>query len=348
MEEDPPTTYSDRPPSPPVEDKVETPVGSSPKADESPASTTSNTELAKPNMARPVPAGGDFELFTTLLYWPALINDAENTRICGFPSPWYMLKYHRDRLLAAAWNFGWHNVVTALQSQKSISMLITMLMGAAQDVVGALQARDPAINPNLVQIRMRITISESSEINVQAFHIPQSLTITPTITFPVGLLDPETALKAATTKPWHVYIDSAPTLPSDVTRFKTTSRDDYMNARTRAGILTFDEPAEVLLWSSLPGENIMEGSITNVYFYREKRGGWVTPTTFMEDMNGGAGGTAGTVRRWLLEKEYARVGDVSRHDVKMGEVVWLSNGVKGVLLGVIAPIVSADNQMPLE
>ena len=65
---------------------------------------------------------------------------------------------------------------------------------------------------------------------------------------------------------------------------------------------------------------VMEGTLTTPYFWRE--GGWVTPRE-------GCGGNRGTTRRWALERGVAVEGTIRAEDVRAGEVVWLSNGVRG-------------------
>lgn len=64
----------------------------------------------------------------------------------------------------------------------------------------------------------------------------------------------------------------------------------------------------------------MEGSITTPYFLRA--GKWITPAA-------SEGGNVGTTRRWALEMGLCVEGRVDRASVSRGEVVWLSNGVKG-------------------
>lgn len=93
-----------------------------------------------------------------------------------------------------------------------------------------------------------------------------------------------------------------------------------MSARERAGIGSGDQ-AEVVLWNG-EGE-VMEGSMTSVYFWRE---GWVTPGLAQ-------GGNNGTTRRWLLERGMVREEVVERGSVIGGEVVLMSNGVRGVWAG---------------
>lgn len=95
-----------------------------------------------------------------------------------------------------------------------------------------------------------------------------------------------------TQNPWNIVIDTVKTAPSPYTSYKTTCRDMYTEARNHVDIKDFAENREVLLISKNEGE-IMEGSLTSVYFWRE--GKWVTP-------NVASGGNIGTTRRWALEK----------------------------------------------
>ena len=74
-----------------------------------------------------------------------------------------------------------------------------------------------------------------------------------------------------------------------------------------------------------------EGTYTTVYFRRDDGEGkeiWVTPRWQ-------AGGNQGTTRRWALENGLAKEEIVMRESVKKGEVVWLSNGVRGFGWGTI-------------
>lgn len=177
--------------------------------------------------------------------------------------------------------------------------------------------------------KLRLLISIYGDVTAESNFIP----FVPTSHLFPKTLDPETTLKDEPGyKIWTVIVDTKPTEATDFTRYKTTERDHYDEARSRVGIKDFTEPKEVALWS--PEGLVMEGSITNLSFYREDRGGWITPRTPIGD-NVGAGGTAGTVRRWLLEKGLVKVGDVQVGELVDGEYVWLSNGVKGLVLGRI-------------
>ncbi|KAK6512183.1 hypothetical protein TWF481_001074 [Arthrobotrys musiformis] len=256
-----------------------------------------------------------FDLFSSLQYSPSLLSSPENTEICGSPCPFYMLDYHRDRILHAARNFGWSDAVAVLEAPDALDLMREKGVEAVERIGGGVA-------------RLRIVISPSGILSAEANPIPS---------IPLSSLFP-TSLTPPSITPWSVHLDTIPTPPTDLTRYKTTSRTHYNDARTRASITTFTEPKEVILWS--PEGWIMEGSITNVYFYREEQGGWITPSTPMDDLTArkGKGGTAGTVRRWLIEKGMVRVGDLKKDEVVLGEVVWLSNGVKGLVLGRIASV----------
>lgn len=117
----------------------------------------------------------------------------------------------------------------------------------------------------------------------------------------------------------------------------------YTDARERVGIKTMVEPQEVLIISNghnptLDARNsanivitsadgdIMEGSLTSVYFYRDGR--WVTPPV-------SSGGQAGTTRRWLLERGLCDEERVNVDSLVDGEECWLSNGVRGLVWGKV-------------
>ena len=65
----------------------------------------------------------EFQLFTSLRYDPLLLESQENSRpILNFvaPSPFYMLAYHRDRMVEAAQHFGFDAVEKRLQDGKAL------------------------------------------------------------------------------------------------------------------------------------------------------------------------------------------------------------------------------------
>ncbi|EPS44528.1 hypothetical protein H072_1442 [Dactylellina haptotyla CBS 200.50] len=274
-----------------------------------------------------------FQLFSSLQYCEELLTQEENTILyAGQPCPYYMLPYHRDRILQAARNFGWQAAISALQAPDCLEVIQSRCKAAIDNITKGLEDKDT----HSIAVRLRVLISKTADFTAEVNVIPR---VPPSHLFPTTL-DPTAILTAEPNITiFDVHLDTQPTPPTDLTRYKTTSRDHYNNARTRVGITGFVDPKEVVLWS--PEGLIMEGSITNVYFYREDRGGWITPTTPTDSnpTNGlGAGGTAGTVRRWLLEKGMVTVADVKRNEVEVGEWVWLSNGVKGMVLGRVESV----------
>lgn len=64
-----------------------------------------------------------FQLFTSLRYDPLLLQSTENSLpILNYvsPSPFYMLVYHRDRMLEAAQHFDFQSVAERLEDGKAL------------------------------------------------------------------------------------------------------------------------------------------------------------------------------------------------------------------------------------
>ena len=140
---------------------------------------------------------------------------------------------------------------------------------------------------------------------------------------------PASAPRVDPTQTWTVYLAPNPTPATRLTAHKTTFRDPYDAVRkyipTAEGKSMIEEEmkgsTEILLVNE--EGNVMEGSITTPYFWRGGR--WVTPRE-------ADGGNKGTTRRWALEMGLV-IEEVVPADgeagVKDGEVLWLSNGVRG-------------------
>jgi hypothetical protein len=65
----------------------------------------------------------EFQLFTSLRYDPLLLQSEENSRGClNFvtPSPFYMLAYHRERMVEAAQHFDFFEVEKRLGDGKAL------------------------------------------------------------------------------------------------------------------------------------------------------------------------------------------------------------------------------------
>lgn len=210
-----------------------------------------------------------------------------------------MLAYHRDRILQAAEHFGWDDAAAKVRGPDGLAFLLSHLEKAVDT-----SSRSP--------LRVKVLLSFDGVLTVEAGPTPP---VSEFNLFPVRLPQPSASIEPLqvsaltggaltlgdgesihgdppTSSAWDVLIDTVRTKPSKYTSYKTTSRDMYSSARENVGIKDFTEKREVLLVSENGGE-IMEGSLTTVYFWRGGR--WVTPKET-------DGGQIGTTRRWALEK----------------------------------------------
>lgn len=65
----------------------------------------------------------EFQLFTSLRYDPLLLTSDENSRSdlnFASPSPFYMLAYHRDRMVEAAQHFDFFEVEKKLRNGEAL------------------------------------------------------------------------------------------------------------------------------------------------------------------------------------------------------------------------------------
>ena len=67
----------------------------------------------------------DFSLFSSLRYDPGVLQSSENASVscAGTPSPFYMLRYHRDRMLLAAEYFQWDRAASRLADDAGLERL---------------------------------------------------------------------------------------------------------------------------------------------------------------------------------------------------------------------------------
>ncbi|KAE8367787.1 aminotransferase class IV-domain-containing protein [Aspergillus caelatus] len=255
-----------------------------------------------------------FQIISSLRYDPA-IPRAIGERTAEprlLATPYYLLPYHRDRLLNAAICFNWAKAIEFLR----------------QDLDQFTRILETFVPNKSQPWRLRVVIDSSGACKVEA---------NPTASMdPLYLLCPSRDVPQPNT--WRVYVDSEYTAPSDFTTHKTTARGDYTAARYRSGILSPQEQAEVLVVN--PKGEIMEGSITTPYFRRRKPGSekdiaskdsgpkWATPSLL-------SGGNAGTTRRYALAEGFCTEEVITVADLVDGEECWLSNGVRGFIPGRI-------------
>ncbi len=283
------------------------------------------------NMAATEP---DFQLFSSLRFDVQLLESSANHVLSGSPSPFYMLPYHRARILEAAIHFGWSAPAERISGPQGLLHILQKLE-ASVDV------------KSITPLRVRIILNSDGNVMVDTNEAPPvpltnlfpsripppapKLEVSP-LTGGVMMLGEGDTLHAGAalgsplqTHPWTVLVDREKTKPSPFTTYKTTCRDVYVGARARAGIQSMTEHKEVLIISET-GHEIMEGSLTSVYFWRGGR--WVTPPV-------SSGGQAGTTRRWLLENGLCDEEVVSSNSLVDGEECWISNGVRGLIWGKI-------------
>ncbi|KAK4706106.1 hypothetical protein P7C70_g108, partial [Phenoliferia sp. Uapishka_3] len=254
----------------------------------------------------PAPA----HVFSSLRYDPALRTEPCNTNTipASTPSPYLLLPYHRDRLVEAALAFKWTQAATSLDGDLGMLRFEMELDEAVR--------KYEEVEGGGAPLKIRVLLDSAGQLTVQLSPTPP---VASTSTLFSTSQTPTTLASHPNLMP--VHIDPLFTLPSVYTSNKTTSRDHYLSARSRVSIEA-NYAEEVLLWN---GElEVMEGSITNLAFWR--RGEWVTPEKE-------SGGLPGVMRRWLLEKGAWKEGLVRRETVAKGEIVLLSNGLKGVFPG---------------
>lgn len=263
------------------------------------------------------------QIFTSIRYDPLLATHPANN-LFDRPSPFYMLAHHRDRLLAAAQHFDWPAASTALSSTTGLETLTETLAQTVQDAIATTPDSPTHRPPNSTPFRLRILVSPSGTIATEYSPTPPAPL---SQLFPTSLDAPQAPNEPnnpTRTEPWVILLDTQPTPPTPYTTHKTTLRAPYVEARTRAHIPSMASAIEVLLYN--PRGEITEGSLTSVYFFRGGR--WVTPA-------GESGGNLGTTRRWALERGLCVEGCVRVESVRGGERVWVSNGVRGFVRGVV-------------
>lgn len=255
------------------------------------------------------PQSQSFQIISSLRYDPTLPNTSDSSTD-PLNSPYYLLPYHRDRLLNAARHFQW---------AKALDFL-------TQDLSQLVQVFDTFIPDNTKPWRLRIVVDCNGSCSVEANPAPH--------------IDP-LSLRPFQSPPqpsiWRVYVDSQSMVPSAFTTHKTTARENYTAARVRAGIVSPQVQEEVLVVN--PDGQVMEGSITTPYFRRrdhsklsgdddENMPRWVTPPL-------SSGGNAGTTRRFALGGGFCTEQVIPAAELVDGEECWLSNGVRGFMRGVI-------------
>ncbi|KAE8838292.1 hypothetical protein PTNB73_03692 [Pyrenophora teres f. teres] len=237
----------------------------------------------------------EFQLFTSLRYDPLLLTSDENSRpVLNFvsPSPFYMLAYHRDRMVEAAQHFDFLEVEKKLQDGQALH---AQLLKWTQDHIQKL-GKDEAM-------KLRLLYDKAANLTVEFTAVPAvplSTLYPPSLDPPASTpekhpantfkpspltggalsLGTDDSLPAATSTPppppeWKIKLDTAPTPSSPFTLLKTTKREMYDQSRERALPENSAGPAyrEVMLYNEV--NELTEGTLTSLYLFRGGR--WVTP-----------------------------------------------------------------------
>jgi 4-amino-4-deoxychorismate lyase len=255
----------------------------------------------------------DFQILTSVRGDLMLAKCPENNRFSSFPAhccKYYLLEYHRDRMLAAAHDFGWDLAAQKFAGPDGLRCLEILL---DDHVRGKWSGESiPTIDTPL---KLRILLSKAGELTISSAPCEP---ISPIAAFPLSL-SPNLPIDTCS---WRIHLWPVPIKRSLFTKHKTTCRAQYNLVRSH--LLSHDLGTEILLVNQ-EGE-ITEGSITTPYFFRN--GHWITPRA-------SCGGNIGTTRRWAIQQGLCIEGVVKIEEVKVGETVWLSNGVRGFGWGVV-------------
>lgn len=273
-----------------------------------------------------MPDQPSFELFSSLRYDPLLTSLPTNTSTWGPTtatskpdhSPYYMLPFHRDRMLQAAENFKWATAADRIDGAPGFSHLLEKLNQAIDtDSTTPLRVKAILDHDGIIQVESMPTPALPTE-NLYPSRLPppraasnEAVKVSP-LTGGSLTLGPDDTVQGDPPRedPFLVLPDTGKTAASPFTSYKTTSRDMYTAARERVGIVDWSERKEVLLVNK--DGDIMEGSLTSPYFWRDGR--WVTPAV-------GSGGQVGTTRRWALDKGYVWLLLASLFYIHLSDVV---------------------------
>jgi len=227
--------------------------------------------------------------------------------------------FHRQRLIEAAKAFGWIEA-----SQHSNLKDLHSWTEWLKTQISIWESETKEYGPK----KVRVLLNKSSEMSVTLSRVPET---TLDVLYPEDLsLEPNSSKFPM----YRIMLDTQPTKFTKLTWLKTTRRPMYDTARERMPQILESlgqDPAqnsnnEVLLYNEQG--DIIEGSVTNVYFWRNDT--WTTPFVGPDH-----GGLEGTARKWAISKGLCKEGRIPKDSIQNGELVWISNGVRGFLPGNI-------------
>ncbi|CZT21148.1 uncharacterized protein RCC_07009 [Ramularia collo-cygni] len=246
-------------------------------------------------------------VYTSIRYDVRLLKCEQNTAAsCNKPCPFYMLEHHWTRLQIAKWSTFFFADDRPRPNSGGPSIIFQSLLNAVKQWHEA----HPGENPEALRIKIRAYVG--GKFRTETYYPLKSIPIDSLFPPSLKVFPPEHKAD------WTIVLDSEPTQPAESTMFKTNDRSVYGRSRIDAGITSFAQPKEVLLFT--PDRYVLDGSICTPYLFRN--GQWVTPES-------SAGGLQGTTRRWALEQKLCVEGMIPIDSLQAGETVWLSNGVRG-------------------
>lgn len=256
----------------------------------------------------------DFFIYTSIRYEPNLDDDELNL-------PYYLLTFHLQRLRDAAAAFSIINIQRLLDDDESGLQLLR-------------QAVDDAIADKTTSWRVNVQIYPDCKISTMIFPLQplsRELIKLPIQGSTVDAVEFIEAERDSRQLPlWDILIDSVATPKSKFTGHKTSVRDMYNKARSRAALVSYEERRETLLWNE--DGYITEGSITTVYVWRQAKNGG---KRYLATPPLSTGCNAGASRRYALKTGLCVEEVVHVSDLVEGDEMWLSHASDGFFPGMI-------------
>jgi 4-amino-4-deoxychorismate lyase len=213
------------------------------------------------------------------------------------------LRYHQARLIATARTFRLDRLESTLSGEAGIEYLRQRVMRHTSQL-----AADPH----------KLTLNCRTDSTIDIVSSPALPPLYPFL-LSAGPPPPTSAVEAI------IYVAPHTTRASPFTVHKTVHRPMYAAIRMATGISTAPPTSEeVLLYNEM--DQVTEASLSTVYFWRN--GQWVTPA-------GSCGGNHGASRMLALEQAWCVEDVIMRKDVKVDEVIAMSNGVRGFWFAVV-------------
>lgn len=250
---------------------------------------------------------------TTALLWATSGEDQPDRQF--EPAETHVLDLHCDRLLAAAQAFSWSAVLNAFEGEHGHKQFQALLLKHIPSAIS---------QSKCISNKWKVRVLVGEDANTQLMVSPVALS--PVNGMPQWPHLPEKLHSAIlSTEACKLVVDIQPTLRSALTTHKTTHRRQYDEARSRLGIEHIaPTESEVLLFNE--DREVMEASLCTPYFFRN--GIWVTPAL-------SSGGNAGVSRRLALEAGLCIEKTLYIDDLLGGEIIWLSNAVRGFIPGTL-------------